>query len=368
MNKVPKALKSSGHLVAKASPTSYAAAVKTGIEKQEQIHTFDAQHLYPNSILKPVGSVVSSEQLTPRSASGAKKANKQLNTSLSRMGSLNDDPKKAEIFLRDRSTFTFKKNINDRRDLLTRMAQKLTEENLTAPPEAKVSFNPSVLLRDTPPDPNTFKNVAQQAEEQAKYKRWKTVDDVSTYLADNLDNNNFSEETIFDLLNYCDDREVGASALASASLGKPAIFAKSADTSAIVCDPDAAFTEANLLYLKKNGLLEYTLQKTVEKIEDKQNSLSGTVVYAVKTIKDYIWTAFMSIVKLNEREPDDEDDEFSGGRRTRRNKRIKKSKKRKLGSRKKGKRSRRILARRRNPSRRISSRRNSSRKNFARKN
>lgn len=329
-------------------------------EIQQQIHTFKPDKLYPQrSILKSVESQIeSSEPLTPRAKSGVKRANDQLGESLSRMNSISEYPTKAEIFLKDRSTSTFKKNIKSRRALLTQMAAQIRRENETpSTKRTKLSFNDVVLSHEIPPDFNTFKSVSQQDEEQAKYKKWKTVDDVSTYLANELYNEEFSKETIFDLLNYCDDRKAGASAVAAfASVSTPAQYAKSADMCAIVRDPAAAFTEANLLYLKKNGLLEYTLQKTVEKIEAKEGSIYGKAAYALQTIRDYIWTAFMAIVKLNEREPD----EFevyekklgggeTGGRRTRRNKRNKRS--RKSIKRRSSKKTKRRNSSRRNSSR-----------------
>lgn len=329
------------------------------IKRQKGIHTFNKQKLYPNSILKTGEKYQPVERkLSGRSEDAYDKGVKMEKAQvLSRQNTLTTEQK--ETFLRDRSTSTFVNNINLRRALLTRMAQELTDENLTVPPEAEVSFNDVVLSHEIQPDFNTYKNVAENNKQIAIFKKKKTVDDVSTYLANELSNEEFSKETIFGLLNYCDDREAGAAALASTSLSNPATFAKSDDMSAMACDPNAAFTEANLLYLKKNGLLEYTLQKTVEKIEAKQSSLSGRAAYALKKIRDYIWTAFMAIVKLNEREPDEFEvyekkigGEETGGRRTRRNKRNKRSRKSIKRSRKSSKRRSSKKTKRRNSSRR----------------
>lgn len=304
------------------------------IKRQKGIHTFNKPNLYPNSILKPGEKYQPVERkLSGRSEAAYKKAVKMNESQvLSRQNTLTTEQK--ETFLRDRSTSTFVNNINLRRALLTRIAQELTDENLTVPPEAEVSFNDVVLSHEIQPDYNTYKNVAENNKQIAIYKKKKTVDDVSTYLANELSNEEFSKETIFGLLNYCGDREAGASAVAFASVSRPAQFSKSDDMSAMVCDPAAAFTEANLLYLKKNGLLQTTLDETIQKIKAKQSSLSGRAAYALKKIRDYIWTAFMAIVKLNEREPDEFEvyekklgGEETGGRRTRRNKRNKRSRK-----------------------------------------
>jgi hypothetical protein len=166
-----------------------------------------------------------------------------------------------------------------------------------------------------------------------------TVEKLSNYLAEKLyliDPSNFSEQNLFDLLNYCDDREAGNSVLASASLANLAGYRKSYKASELACDSDAPFTEANLQILQKYNLLQTTLDETVKKIQEKRNSLSGKADLTVaalagyiKQIRSDIWIAFTSILSSGSSE---------GGRKTRRNKR-KRSKKRKLSKRRTSKRS-----------------------------
>lgn len=176
-----------------------------------------------------------------------------------------------------------------------------------------------------------------------------TVERLSSYLAEKLfliDPSEFSEQNLFDLLNYCDDREDGASVLASASLAKPAKYRKSYKTSELVCDPDAPFTEANLRLLQKYDLLKFTLDKTVNKIQQRRNSLSGKAALVVEALTGYIkqirsgiWIAFMSILSPGS---------SNGG-----SKRSRKSKKRKLSKRRTSK----LRSYKRKPSKRRTSKR-----------
>ena len=281
------------------------------------------------------GNMALERQLTARSYDAVKRAKEQGAADLSRVNSLTGDPTQF-LFDKKHSRDEKVKNIQDRRTLLTEIAARIRREGVEIPQKNTiVTFNDTVLSREIPRVLDADISVTINQAQIERLDRMKTVDRLSTYLANKLYDKEFSEENIFDLLNYCDDRAAGASAVAFTSASRPAGYRKSYKASELACDPDAPFTEANLRLLQKYDLLQKTLDETVKKIKDKRNSLSGKAALTVAALTDYInkirsdiWIAFTSILSSGSSE---------GGRKTRRNKR-KRSKKRKLSKRRSSKR------------------------------
>lgn len=282
----------------------------TGLEIRKR--TFSQVQTFPNfSNLKKTeqgsteeGNRALNRQLTGRSQKAHNIALLQGAADLSRTGSLTGDPNQF-LFDKNPSTGERVKNIKDRRTLLTEIAARIRSEDLEIPQEnTKVTFNNAVLTSEIPRVLGAEISVASNQEQIDIKDKMDTVERLSSYLAEKLfliDPSEFSEQNLFDLLNSCNNDT--AAIPKRAAIPEPAPFRKSYKTSELVCDPDAPFTEANLRLLQKYDLLKFTLDKTVNKIQQRRNSLSGKAALTVaalagyiKQIRSDIWIAFMSIL------------------------------------------------------------------------
>lgn len=276
--------------------------------------TFSQVQTFPNfSNLKKTeqgsteeGNRALNRQLTGRSQKAHNIALLQGAADLSRTYSLTGDPNQF-LFDKNLSTGERVKNIKDRRTLLE-IAARIRRAGVEIPQAGveipKVTFNNAVLSSVIPRVVGADISVASNQEQIDRVNKMDTVERLSSYLAEKLfliDPSEFSEQNLFDLLNSCNNDT--AAIPKRAAIPEPAKYRKSYKTSELVCDPDAPFTEANLRLLQKYDLLKFTLDKTVNKIQQRRNSLSGKAALAVEALTGYIkqirsgiWIAFMSIL------------------------------------------------------------------------
>lgn len=253
-----------------------------------------------------------------------------------------------QILLPDRSEKRSKNNINKRRKILeeiSRLKEKHSDkfnENIPS-----VVFNGRVLQKYFEvTDP--YAKFEPTSDSFSTERKLITIsDELSTYLAEELwrVNPEDIEDKFLDLLGIVDDGTVPDKKTSFISNASP--INKSVKMSAVVGDKAGIFTIPNLKFLEKNKLLDSTIKKTVNKINEKRSTICGrTQVFIdsctskINDIAYKIWLSFMAVVapvRASE----------TGGRRTRRNKRNKQNKS------KKGKQSsKRTLRRRRTNKRR----------------
>jgi hypothetical protein len=259
---------------------------------------------------------------------------------------LNTEARK--ILLPDRSEKRHKNNIIKRRKILEEILRlKSKNGDISDKNKPSVSFNNSVLEKyfEVTDPLAKFEKTSQPFSSQIRLI--KISDDLSTYLADKLWNvkPELLEGKFLDLLVMVDDGAV--SDKETSFLSEASHINKSLKMSAAVGDKAGIFTIPNLQSLEKNGLLDSTIKKTVNKINEKRNTICGkgrlfieSCTTQISNIAYKIWLSFMAVVgAVSESE--------TGGRRTRRHKRNKqnKSKKGKQSS-KRSKRRRRTNKRR----------------------
>jgi hypothetical protein len=241
---------------------------------------------------------------------------------------LNTEARK--ILLPDRSEKRYKDNIIKRRKILEEIS-RLKSENGDISDENKpsVSFNNSVLEKYfVVTDP--YAKFEPTADPFSRERKLITIsDDLSTYLADQLWNvkPELLEDKFLDLLVIVDDGTVPDKE--TSFLSKVSPINKSLKMSAAVDDTAGIFTIPNLKKLEENRLLDSTIKKTVNKINEKRSTICEkgrlfieSCTTQISDIAYKIWLSFMAVVgAVSESE--------TGGRRTRRNKRNKQNKSKK---------------------------------------
>jgi hypothetical protein len=248
----------------------------------------------------------------------------------SNASTLNTEARK--VLLPDRSEKRYKDNINKRRKILEEISRlKSKNGDISDKNKPSVVFNERVLQKYFEvTDP--YAKFEKTSDPFSSQKRLiKISDDLSTYLADKLWDvePELLEGKFLDLLVIVDDGAV--SDKETSFLSEASDINKSLITSAAVGDKAGIFTIPNLQSLEKNGLLDSTIKKTINKINIQRSTLCARSKLAMKSctnqIKEIaykIWLSFMALVA-----PVTVSESEIGGRRTRRHKRNKQNKSKK---------------------------------------